>query len=81
MTKVPVVCPVCGAREELTARTPEEVKALVTCALPSCPHCGWAREEDRSSPVWERLDRVYLAHLDGQDFNQSMLDRLERGAR
>lgn len=81
MASFPVVCPVCGAREELAARTPEEVKALVTCALPACPHCGWAREEDRSSPLWERLDSVYLAHLEGQEVSQALLDQLERATR
>lgn len=79
MTNIPVVCPVCGAREELTARTPDEVKALLTCALPSCPQCGWAREEDRTSPVWERLDRVYLDHLEGREVSQAIVDRLGRG--
>ena len=57
MVGLSVVCPVCGTHEELEVRTTKEVKALLTCALPPCPVCGWGREEDRSDPSWERRYR------------------------
>jgi hypothetical protein len=79
MVRFPVVCRVCGGHEELEARTPDEVLALMSCAIPPCPHCGWAREEDGTSPVWERYGEVYHAHMEGHEVKQSFLDELDRG--
>jgi hypothetical protein len=69
---------VCGAREELKARTVEEVSALMTCALPACPVCGWAREEDHDSPVWDHFQAVYMERLDGGEVRQGLVDELSR---
>ncbi len=79
MVGFPVVCPVCGAREVLDARTASEVCALMTCALPACPTCGWAREEDHDSPVWERFDPVYEARFEGEEVRQGLVDEISRG--
>ena len=79
MVGFPVVCPVCGTREELDARTADEVSVLMTCAIPSCPNCGWAREEDHDSPVWERFEPVYEARLEGEEVRQGLVDELSRG--
>jgi hypothetical protein len=79
MVGFPVVCPVCGAREVLDARTAEEVSALMTCAIPACPRCGWAREEDRDSPVWQRFSPVYEARLQGDEVKQGLVEELSRG--
>lgn len=79
MVGLSVVCPVCGTHEELEVRTAKEVKALLTCAIPPCPVCGWWREEDRSDPSWERLAPVYAAAVDGRDIKQGWLDELVRG--
>jgi hypothetical protein len=70
---------VCGAREELNARTVEEVTSLLTCAIPDCPECGWAREEDKADPGWERLAPVYDACVDGYEVKQGWVDELARG--
>jgi hypothetical protein len=79
LVRFPVVCPVCGGREELEARTPDEVLALLSCAIPECPRCGWAREEDGTSPVWGVYGEVYHAHLEGREVRQSLLDELGMG--
>jgi hypothetical protein len=79
MVGFPVVCPVCGAREELEARTPQEVCSMMTCAIPACPNCGWAREEDRASPVWDRFEPVYGLAVDGREVKQSMVEDLAKG--
>jgi rubredoxin len=73
------MCPVCGGREVLEARTPIEVLGLLGCALPACPTCGWAQEEDRSDPVWDRCGEVYAAHWKGEEVKQSRVDDLFRG--
>jgi hypothetical protein len=74
-----VVCPVCGAREELEACSVEEVTSLMTCAIPPCPACGWAREEDGSDPTWERLSPLYTAAMEGRHIEQVWVDQLARG--
>ena len=79
MVGFPVKYPVCGAREELKARTVEEVSALMTCALPACPVCGWAREEDHASPVWDHFQAVYTARLEGCEIKQGLVDEISRG--
>jgi hypothetical protein len=79
MVDFPVVCPVCGAREELRARTVGEVSMLMACALPACPVCGWAREEDHKNPVWDHFQAVYTARLDGGEIKQGLVDELSRG--
>ena len=79
MVGFPVVCPVCGAREELKARTVGEVSELMSCALPACPVCGWAREEDHDSPVWDRFQPVYMERVDGGEVKQGLVDELSRG--
>ena len=79
MVNFPVVCPVCGRRDELEASTPDEVLGLLECALPCCPECGWQREEDHRSPVWYRFDQVYKEHTNGHEISQAMVDELSRG--
>jgi len=79
LVSLSVMCPVCGAREELEACTAEEITSLLTCAIPTCPACGWAREEDRSDPAWERLSPVYSAAVDGREVKQGWVDELARG--
>jgi hypothetical protein len=78
MARFPVVCPVCGNREEIAASTVNEVVSLLCCALPSCPTCGWAREEDAESPLWGSFAKVYNAHIQGEDIKQAWLDELSR---
>ncbi len=79
MVDLTVVCPVCGAREVLRPTTAEEVTSLLSCAIPPCPRCGWAREEDRSDPAWQRLAPVYAATVRGRDVEMGWVDRLARG--
>jgi rubredoxin len=79
MVGLNVVCPVCGAREELEACTVEEVTSLLMCAIPPCPTCGWAREEDKGDPGWARLSPVYTAAVDGRHIKQGWLDDLAHG--
>jgi hypothetical protein len=74
-----VVCPVCGAREEIEASCVKDVTSLLTCAIPPCPACGWAREEDRADPRWDRLSPVYTAVIDGYEIKQVWVDELTRG--
>jgi len=52
---------------------------LMTCALPACPVCGWAREEDHKSPVWDHFQAVYTARFDGGEVKQGLVDELSRG--
>ncbi|UCC93006.1 MAG: hypothetical protein JSW25_10175 [Thermoplasmata archaeon] len=79
MVGLNVVCPVCGAEEEIEACTVEEVTSLLTCAIPACPACGWAREEDKGDPCWERLSPVFSAAIDGRHVEQGWIDELARG--
>ncbi len=79
MVGLSVVCPVCGMREELEACSVKEVTSLLTCAIPPCPTCGWAREEDKGDPAWERLSPVFSAALDGREVEQVWVDQLARG--
>jgi hypothetical protein len=79
MARLPVVCPVCDGREELAASTVNEVVSLLCCALPSCPECGWAREEDNAESAWDRLEDVYHAHVNGEEIKQSWVEDLTRG--
>ena len=71
MVGFPVVCPVCGAREELDATTVSDVCTLM--------NCGWAREEDHESPVWEHFEPVFEARLEGEEVKQGLVDELFRG--
>jgi hypothetical protein len=79
MVGLAVMCPVCGAREELECGSVKEVTSLLTCALPPCPRCGWAREEDRADPRWKRLAPVYDATLMGREVKESWVTELVRG--
>ena len=79
MVRLSVVCPVCGAREELECGNVDEVTSLLTCAIPPCPRCGWAREEDASDPKWRRLAPVFDASLKGWEIEESWVDELARG--
>ena len=79
MVYFPVVCPVCGRRDDLEASTLEEVLGLLECALPHCPDCGWQREEDHRSPVWDRFGEVYKEHMNGHLVSQALVDQLSRG--
>jgi hypothetical protein len=79
MVNFPVVCPVCGRREELEASTPDEVLGLLEHELPRCPDCGWQREEDHRSPVWDRFGEVYKEHMNGHSVSQAHVDHLSRG--
>lgn len=79
MVGLTVVCPVCGMREELRADCVDDVRSLLTCAIPPCPACGWAREEDRRDPHWDQLAPVYKAAVDGYEIKQGWVDELTRG--
>jgi hypothetical protein len=66
-------------REEIEAECVEDVTSLLTCAIPPCPACGWAREEDRADPHWQQLTPVYTKVIDGYNVEQGWLDELTRG--
>ena len=79
MVGLSVMCPVCGAREVREACAAEEITSLLTCAIPPCPACGWAREEDEADPKWDRLSPVYSAAMDGRHIEESWVDQLAKG--
>ncbi len=64
--------------DDLEASTLEEVLGLLECALPTCPDCGWQREEDPESPVWDRFGEVYKEHVKGHVVSQALVDHLSR---